>query len=84
MLLKFEGREYEGRTQAECLKELLNDDTTTSGSKVLEYFTQQLSEYDRYDEDGEIINEPYTDEQLIEAFGRATEQNFIKVEWTEK
>lgn len=84
MLLRVEGKEFEGKTQAECLKELLEQDTSISSSKVLECFAKQLSEYDRYDEDGEIINEPYTDEYLIEAFDRATQQNFVKVEWAEK
>ena len=84
MLLRVEGKEFEGKTQAECLKELLEQDTSISSSKVLEYFFEWLNEYNEYDENGEIIDKPYTDEQLLEAFDRATQQNFINVEWVEK
>ena len=84
MTLIVDGKTYEGKNQAECLRDLLNEDSLTAG-KVQELFLAWLNEYDQFDEDGELIDHEYTDGELLEAWDRAAGNNpdVITYEWNE-
>lgn len=78
MLLKINGKHFEGKTEAECIYNAWNE-----CEKLTEFMSGYLSEYDKFDDDGEYIPADYTEEQLEEAFRRATDNNpvIFSISW---
>ena len=78
MLLIINSREFEGKTEADCIYNAWNE-----YEKLTKFMAGYLTAYDKYDDEGEYIPTDYTAEQLCEAYFSAVTNNpgIFETEW---
>lgn len=80
MKLTINGRTYEGKTAIECIREAY-----ANYERLYTGMNEWLTEFDEFDEEGELIIREYTDDEYEYAFDHTTDMNpqCYDIDWSE-